>query len=252
VREPEAAVAIVVAAGESVLLIRRTERDDDPWSGHWSLPGGRVEVSDPTPADTALRELAEECGILLDRASLAAELPPMLARRRTGPYLPVAPFTFTVSHELPATVDPEEAVEALWVSLRMLRDPMQHRLQSVPGMPAHALFPTVDLTGPPLWGFTYRLLTTWLGLNPQAPPAPGFWFADQLLRYLVSPGRPLLSDWNEERAATIGGPFPTDAARAWMTAPGPRALAVNRVDLHPDAVRIAGLEYEEYSITAAG
>src|SRR5215472_6528479 len=47
-RAPEAAVAIVHARGapsgsdaESVLLIRRTERPNDPWSGHWSFPGGR-------------------------------------------------------------------------------------------------------------------------------------------------------------------------------------------------------------------
>jgi 8-oxo-dGTP pyrophosphatase MutT (NUDIX family) len=84
VAQPAAAVAIVHARGaeESVLLIRRTEREDDPWSGHWSFPG-----RDPEDIDlvhTALRELAEECGIALSRESLEAALPPTWAGRRVG------------------------------------------------------------------------------------------------------------------------------------------------------------------------
>ena len=43
-----AAVAIVLRnAGEGVielLLIKRSEREDDPWSGHIALPGGRHEM----------------------------------------------------------------------------------------------------------------------------------------------------------------------------------------------------------------
>ena len=38
-------------------------------------------------------------------------LPPVLARRRTGPYVLVAPFVFEVEFELPAVVDHREEVE---------------------------------------------------------------------------------------------------------------------------------------------
>jgi 8-oxo-dGTP diphosphatase len=70
--EPEAAVAIVQAGSPpgSILLIRRSEREDDSWSGHWSLPGGRRDPDDPDILHTALRELAEECGIELSRDHL--------------------------------------------------------------------------------------------------------------------------------------------------------------------------------------
>ena len=46
--DADAAVAIVHArdAAASVLLIRRAERESDPWSGHWSFPGGRREPED--------------------------------------------------------------------------------------------------------------------------------------------------------------------------------------------------------------
>ena len=70
--EPEAAVAIVRAAvpDDSILLIRRAEREGDSWSGHWSFPGGRREPEDPDLLHTALRELEEECGIRLPREKL--------------------------------------------------------------------------------------------------------------------------------------------------------------------------------------
>src|ERR1700686_1955840 len=96
--QPDAAVAIVRARGpvESVLLIRRTEREADPWSGHWSFPGGRRDPEDPDLLHTALRELEEECGIRLAREHSELTLPPVLARRKTGKFVLVAPFVFGI------------------------------------------------------------------------------------------------------------------------------------------------------------
>jgi len=160
----QAAVAMVHACGaeESILLIRRTERSDDPWSGHWSFPGGRCDAGDADLIDTALRELAEECGIRLGRDRLEAAFEPRPAGRRMPQALLVAPFLFCVEDEMPAVPDPREAVEALWAPLKVLRDPARHALLPVPGMPADQLFPAVELNGVPLWGFTYRLLKEWL------------------------------------------------------------------------------------------
>jgi hypothetical protein len=47
----------------------------------------------------------------------------------------------------------------------VLRDPTRHAVQSVPGMPPDRQFPGIDLNGVPLWGFTYKLVTDWLGVN---------------------------------------------------------------------------------------
>ena len=165
--QPDAAVAIVHAREpeESVLLIRRSVRDDDPWSGHWSFPGGRCDPEDRDPLDTALRELAEECGILLTREQMESALPPTVARRLAPPYLLVAPFVFAVTTELPTALDPREAAASLWVPLRELRDPARHELRSIPGRASDTLFPCVLLDGTPLWGFTYRLIADWLSLS---------------------------------------------------------------------------------------
>lgn len=170
--EPEAAVAMVRARGEreSVLLIRRTEREGDPWSGHWSFPGGRRDPEDPDLLHTALRELEEECGIRLGREQLEAALEPASAGRKMGHRVLVAPFVFSVDRELPALADPAEAAEAVWIPVDVLRDPARHALRPVPGMPADMPFPGIDLNGVPLWGFTYRLLMEWLGASGIAEP----------------------------------------------------------------------------------
>jgi 8-oxo-dGTP pyrophosphatase MutT (NUDIX family) len=172
VTQPDAAVAIVHARGaeESVLLIRRSERAGDSWSGHWSFPGGRCDPEDLDPLDTARRELAEECGIFLAREQMEAALPYTVARRLTPPYVMVAPFVFAVSAELPTVLEPREAAAALWVPLRDLRDPSRHELRPIAERPGATLFPCVELQGTPLWGFTYRLMAEWLGLSiPEAP-----------------------------------------------------------------------------------
>jgi 8-oxo-dGTP pyrophosphatase MutT (NUDIX family) len=165
--DPEAAVAIVhaIEPEESVLLIRRAERADDPWSGHWSFPGGGREPEDPDLLHTALRELEEECGIRLGPEHSEASLPPTLAGRRVGRFVLVAPFLFRVACELPLILDPREAVEAMWTPLKLLRDPARHAVQCVPGQPKETQFPAIELNGVPLWGFTYRLLADWLGLR---------------------------------------------------------------------------------------
>jgi ADP-ribose pyrophosphatase YjhB (NUDIX family) len=165
--DPEAAVAIVRARApeESILLIRRTERESDPWSGHWSLPGGRRDPEDRDLLATALRELAEECAVLLEREQMEEALPTTHVGRLLGHRMLVAPFVFSIDHELPTQADPEEAAEAIWVPVRVLRDPARHAVQSVPGMPAEKQFPGILLNGVPLWGFTYKLITDWLGVK---------------------------------------------------------------------------------------
>jgi 8-oxo-dGTP diphosphatase len=53
--------AVIVDAGKVVLIRRKYE----PLKGHWSLPGGMVEVGEPL--ETALtREMQEETGLLVD------------------------------------------------------------------------------------------------------------------------------------------------------------------------------------------
>jgi 8-oxo-dGTP pyrophosphatase MutT (NUDIX family) len=259
--EPEAAVAILHACGpaESVLLIRRAERESDPWSGHWSLPGGRREPEDPDLLHTALRELEEECGIRLARDCLAAALPPTLVRRRAGRQLLVAPFLFRVDRERRAVLGREEAVDALWVPLSVLRDPARHALRPVPGVPPEIWFPAIELHGPPLWGFTYRLLADWLGLAPPERPLEraGFQAANALLDFLLAHGCALVRGWEDRegahpamKVAAVEGLIPSPTILAQAALPASHIPRVTLLEVRPDYVRVVGLALEEYIIRA--
>ena len=166
-QQASAAVAIVHARApvESILLIRRATNPNDPWSGHWSFPGGRRDPEDPDLLATALRELREECSIELHRSSLVQALPPAMAGRMVGRFLTVAPFVFDVEDQLEARLNQTEAVDYLWTPVQLLADISLHRWQTVPGIPPERLFPALDLQGTPLWGFTYRVMCEWLGIT---------------------------------------------------------------------------------------
>jgi 8-oxo-dGTP pyrophosphatase MutT (NUDIX family) len=260
--EPEAAVAIVHArcAEESVLLIRRTEREDDPWSGHWSFPGGRCDASDKDLIATALRELAEECGIHLGRDQLEASLAPAIAGRRLGRMMTVAPFLFRAETELPTRLDPEEAAMAAWVPLSLLRNPARHCLTAVPRLPPERIFPAIELNGMPLWGFTYRVIAEWLQLH--APEGvtekPGFSGARLLLDFLLAQGMELRFPWKAETRGGIGtmvagvkGRIPVAEVLSRFAFPSEQIPSVSSLEVRPGFIRVLGLELEEYLIQAS-
>jgi ADP-ribose pyrophosphatase YjhB (NUDIX family) len=264
--EPAAAVAIVRAREphDSILLMRRTERPEDPWSGHWSYPGGRREECDLVPLHTALRELEEECGVRLAAESMQRALHPALAGRRSGPFMLVAPFVFNVDEELATVIDPEEAVEARWMPLRDWRDPAKHVLRPVPNMPENLLFPAINLSGVPVWGFTYRLTTEWLGLfdGGGAIEQAGMEAASRILSFLTAQGLRQTGGWEQRdgdssdpmihstKVATVAGTIPQEAVMAHVSAPAKSFPAVNVIEVRPEFVRVIGLAFEEYLIRA--
>ncbi|MCL4402514.1 MAG: CoA pyrophosphatase [Acidobacteria bacterium] len=253
--EAEAAVAILHARGaeESVLLIRRAEREGDPWSGHWSFPGGRRDPDDSDLLHTALRELSEECGIQLGRERMQAALPHTVAGRKAGRCLLVAPYLFRVDRELPSVLDVREAVEARWVPLCLLSDPARHCLRRVPGQPVEIAYPAVDLEDEvPLWGFTYRVIAEWLGLHAGRLPIEraGFETASRLLELLLSQGLRLEHGFIGN-VARVSGAIPVERVLAWFSAPGRDFPVVTALEVRPDSVRVAGLELEEYFIHAS-
>lgn len=55
--------------GAALLVIRRDDRPDIPYPGHWDLPGGGREGAE-SPAACVLRETREEVGLTLGRSDL--------------------------------------------------------------------------------------------------------------------------------------------------------------------------------------
>jgi 8-oxo-dGTP pyrophosphatase MutT (NUDIX family) len=171
-RTRRAGVAIVVSlqasAAPSVLLMKRAEHPLDPWSGHVSLPGGRVEPTDADSLDAARRETLEELGVDLERdGELIGALEPLraTARGRTVD-LAVHPWIFAVERPL-ELVPNAEAEEGFWMSLAdVAAGTLDHTHSFVIGEGQRVSRPAWLAPGAErshvVWGLTYHILARFL------------------------------------------------------------------------------------------
>lgn len=160
----KAAVAAIlreVAAGIEVLLIRRAEREGDPWSGHMAFPGGHCDAGDINLAHTAIRETKEEigldlktCGRLLGPLDISR---PTLARDRLN--IMVASYVFAVQGEHEFQLS-HEVDEAIWTPLNDMIEGKLHTVYQPIWSHATDGWPGFDLDGRIIWGLTYRMLGT--------------------------------------------------------------------------------------------
>lgn len=157
-----AAVAAVLREGPSgpeVLLIRRAQRDGDPWSGHMAFPGGRQDASDADPLATALRETREEVGLdLALHAEVVGRLDDITAMargKRAG--LVVSPFVFALLGEPELTLSDE--VDAVhWAPIEPMRRGETSTTFAYSG-PEFALdLPGFRVGDEIVWGLTHRML----------------------------------------------------------------------------------------------
>ncbi|MCY3764499.1 MAG: CoA pyrophosphatase [Gemmatimonadetes bacterium] len=161
-----AAVAMVLRQREEavhLLFIERSQREDDPWSGHVAFPGGRVEPGDVNSRTAAERETREELGLDLGKAEYLGRLDDV-----TGATLPILVSGFVYKVETRDRLHPNHEVKAaFWVQLNVLADPGRHRERSFRIDDAERRFSTIDLPGSRqrvLWGISYRLVSQLLAL----------------------------------------------------------------------------------------
>ena len=160
--ERRAAVAAVLRERDEpeVLLIRRADHPDDPWSGHMAFPGGRHDRGDRDLLHTAHRETLEEVGLDLSSAARLLgrldDIPAIARGRRTG--LAIAPFVFELQ-DPGATLSPNyEVQEILWAKLGpMLRGEADTTIP-YPREGQTFQLPAFDVEGRIVWGLTYQML----------------------------------------------------------------------------------------------
>ncbi|HPH64332.1 MAG TPA: CoA pyrophosphatase [Kofleriaceae bacterium] len=155
-----AAVSVIVRAIDGAphtLLLKRAEREGDPWSGQIALPGGRFERSDADLYTTALRETHEETAVDLRGSPYhghAEALHPFSA----GPKgMPVTPFLFSLEHE-PQIALSAEATTWFWFPLHLAADGKLNSSISF----RNNTFPSWQFGEHAVWGLTMRILAQFI------------------------------------------------------------------------------------------
>lgn len=163
----QAAVTLLLRESQSaaeLLIIKRAERDGDPWSGHLALPGGRAEPEDADLLATAARETHEEIGVdLLSGGEFVGQLP-LIAPKNPGlPQIEITPLVALVPPQYEFRFS-DEVVTAFWIQVEWLkRDGRsgEYRWKSGSAMQKLPAYPTEQGL---IWGITERILTNFLEL----------------------------------------------------------------------------------------
>ncbi|MBW3553598.1 MAG: CoA pyrophosphatase [Gemmatimonadetes bacterium] len=147
-----------------LLLIKRAEKEGDPWSGHMALPGGRRQTGDATLLATALRETREETGLVVDPAAVLGELEEVRPGSRRRFSIMVSPWVAVVDPRATITPAPAEVETALWVPLPHLasEEAVDELLIELEG--ESRAFPALSYQEYVIWGLTHRILEDFLGL----------------------------------------------------------------------------------------
>jgi 8-oxo-dGTP pyrophosphatase MutT (NUDIX family) len=145
-----------------VLLMKRVEREGDPWSGHISLPGGGFQATDGDLLATSIRETEEELGIDLRQTRLIGPLP-ALSPLSAGPMgIEVTPFAFVTEVAPPTHVGPE-ALSAFWLPLGLASAGTYDGEFTYPG--TDRKFPAWNYEGFTIWGMTWRIVADLIALG---------------------------------------------------------------------------------------
>jgi len=156
-----AAVSLVLVEGPrgvDLLLIRRAERPDDPWSGQIALPGGRQDPDDVDLLATAVRETREETGVELASAERLAVLDDLAPRTSTLPPVVVRPFVFGLPRRPELTIN-AEVQRAFWVPLARFSEPGVRSDVTLTLSGSERTLPAYRLGEDVVWGMTERILS---------------------------------------------------------------------------------------------
>lgn len=157
------AVAMIFREHEGrleVLMIKRAEREGDPWSGHMAFPGGRMDPQDRGNGRlTAERETLEEVGVDLEKAGhCIGRLSDIIARRHSLKRLMiVTPYIYRL--HLPVSIDyNHEVAETLWLPLEFLCDYSQRESMVWQRGAVKLTLPCYYYQGRKIWGMSLGML----------------------------------------------------------------------------------------------
>jgi 8-oxo-dGTP diphosphatase len=158
--EADAAVALLLRPINEelrILVVKRVENSNDPWSGQMALPGGRREPQDRDLRQTVIRKTLEETGInLLDRCRFLGMLETHRSAVRPG--MRIVPFVVLVEYEPRVRLNGKELERFIWVTPRQLVENKGNAEFSYGRLPVYRIGDSV------IWGMTYFILTRFIHL----------------------------------------------------------------------------------------
>ncbi len=167
----EAAVAVLIRprAQLEILLIKRAEREADPWSGQIALPGGRRSAMDADLVATAFRETEEETRVPVRLVGeLLGALDAVTPRTPHLPPIVISPFIVSVPVETEATPDRTEVELAMWVPIAALREEGAVSEILIDLQDGSRSFPSLRFGEYVIWGLTHRILTQFIEVAEDA------------------------------------------------------------------------------------
>lgn len=144
--------------GLKLAMIRRTQKKEDPWSGHYAFPGGRVE-GEESLYEAGVRETHEEIGVELGSEHYLGEFLHLQLRYK-GEDLPFAISAHASYLERPRgfTPCPDEVDESFWFPLKSLHS-SEHLLEKEFHLGGGLRqLPCLHFEGHTIWGISYMIL----------------------------------------------------------------------------------------------
>ncbi|WP_338599165.1 CoA pyrophosphatase [Sulfolobus tengchongensis] len=136
-KESDAAVVVIIAKGQYILLIKRVSNPKDPWSGQMALPGGHREGNETT-LQAAIRECKEEVGITPNIKSSLGVFSPNNIKIKVRAYI-------ALSEDLiEPRPNPKEIDKVFWI----------HEKEFIKGEDNAFYYNQYRI-----WGMTYRILS---------------------------------------------------------------------------------------------
>ena len=137
------------------LLIKRAERDGDPWSGQVAFPGGKMDAKDRSVLDAAIRETREEVGVdLREDAKLLGFFGSF--RTHTGT-MDVVPVVFQMKHRVDLKLN-QEVSSCVWVTLGSLQEPSARSTYRFASGNLKSDLPAIKVGHYVIWGLTLRMI----------------------------------------------------------------------------------------------
>jgi 8-oxo-dGTP pyrophosphatase MutT (NUDIX family) len=144
---------IVARVVPTVLFTRRTAHLSQH-AGQVSFPGGRVDDSDLSPLETALRETQEETGITSDFVSVAG----FMEGYETGTGFAILPVVGVLHEGFSLMPEPSEVAEIFEVPLAFLLDPRNCERKSGEWQGHTRHYYAFNYGGHDIWGATAAIL----------------------------------------------------------------------------------------------